>query len=204
MPRIEDLETTYQFPMAGIKGVLQTAEEEARKFNHKYIGTEHLLLGCLQNENPRLLASLGISADHIREQVEFFIMGKGEQAVEGEVDLNPRAKKVIELAVDEAKQLHDEMLESDHVMLGLVREGEGIAAKVVEALGINFGTARLTVLRYRRENHEITEPALNNLKRLQIFLEDPTQDVVRKQQINMILNGTLGLISPSPNQQNRQ
>jgi hypothetical protein len=130
--------------------VLALAQEEAQRFNHNYIGTEHLLLGLTRQEGTlaaMTLSSLGVELYKLRSAVEF-IIGRGDRIVLGEIGLTPRAKKVIELAVDEARRLNHNYLGPEHLLLGLVREGEGIAAGVLESLGANLEkvSARLMVL----------------------------------------------------------
>ena len=110
--------------------VLTLAQEEALRFNHNYIGTEHLLLGLVREGEgvaAKVLANLGVELNKVRSAVEF-IIGRGDRAVMGEIGLTPRAKKVIELAVDEARRLGHHYIGTEHLLLGLVREGEGIAA----------------------------------------------------------------------------
>ncbi len=117
--------------------VLQLAQEEAQRFNHNYIGTEHLLLGLVREGDgvaARVLSNMGVQLPKVRSAVEF-IIGRGESAVIGEIGLTPRAKKVIELAVDEARRLNHHYIGTEHLLLGLVREGEGIAAGVLESSG---------------------------------------------------------------------
>jgi excisionase family DNA binding protein len=142
--------------------VLTLAQEEARRFQHNYIGTEHLLLG-LEGEGvaAKVLNSLGVELEKVREAVEF-IIGRGERVVTGEVGLTPRAKKVIELAVDEARRLNHHYIGTEHLLLGLVREGSGIAAGVLESLGIRLERLRtetIHVLSAMQENApEATPP----------------------------------------------
>jgi Clp amino terminal domain, pathogenicity island component len=124
--------------------VLTYAQEEARSFNHNYIGTEHLLLGLIREGGgvaAKVLRSLGVELDKVRSQVEF-IIGRGERMISGEIGLTPRAKKVIELAVDEARRLGHHYIGTEHLLLGLVREGEGVAAGVLERLGVNLERVR--------------------------------------------------------------
>ena len=126
---------------------LTFAQDEAQRFGHNYIGTEHLLLGLLlqQGSTARVvLEDLGVEPDRARTGVEF-ILGRGDQAVYGEIGLTPRAKKVIELAVDEARRMNHHYIGSEHLLLGLVREGEGIAAGVLESLGVNLERLRTEV-----------------------------------------------------------
>src|SRR5947207_2524523 len=124
--------------------VLQLAQEEAQRFNHNYIGTEHLLLGLVREGEgvaAKVLANLGVELNKVRSAVEF-IIGRGDRIVLGEIGLTPRAKKVIELAVDEARRLNHHYIGTEHLLLGLVREGEGIAAGVLESLGVNLEKVR--------------------------------------------------------------
>ncbi len=129
--------------------VLTLAQEEAQRFNHNYIGTEHLLLGLVREGDgvaAKVLANLGVELNKVRSAVEF-IIGRGDRAVMGEIGLTPRAKKVIELAVDEARRLNHHYIGTEHVLLGLVREGEGIAAGVLESLGVNLERVRAETTR---------------------------------------------------------
>jgi len=124
--------------------VLTLAQEEATRFNHNYIGTEHLLLGLVREGDgvaARVLANLGVELNRVRSAVEF-IIGRGDRMIVGEIGLTPRAKKVIELAVDEARRLGHHYIGTEHLLLGLVREGEGIAAGVLESLGVNLEKVR--------------------------------------------------------------
>ena len=129
--------------------VLSLAQEEAQRFQHNYIGTEHLLLGLVREGEgvaARVLANLGIELSRVRGAVEF-IIGRGDRIVLGEIGLTPRAKKVIELAVDEARRLNHHYIGTEHLLLGLVREGEGIAAGVLQSLGVNLEKVRTETIR---------------------------------------------------------
>ncbi len=124
--------------------VLTLAQEEARRFQHNYIGTEHLLLGLVREGEgvaAKVLNNLGVELEKVREAVEF-IIGRGDRIVLGEVGLTPRAKKVIELAVDEARRFNHHYIGTEHLLLGLVREGSGVAAGVLESLGIKLERLR--------------------------------------------------------------
>jgi hypothetical protein len=128
---------------------LHLAQEEAQRLNHHYIGTEHLLLGLVREGDgvaAKVLAGLGIRLDAVRDAV-IFIIGRGDRRVEGEVGLTPRSKKVIQLAFDEARRLNHHYLGTEHLLLGLVREGDGIAAGVLERLGANLDDVRTQTLR---------------------------------------------------------
>jgi ATP-dependent Clp protease ATP-binding subunit ClpC len=117
--------------------VVVYAQEEARELSHNYIGTEHLLLGLLREPESvagRVLAKLEISLDAVRAQV-VEIIGRGEGAQSGHIPFTPRAKKVLELSLREALQLGHNYIGTEHILLGLVREGNGVAARVLVKLG---------------------------------------------------------------------
>ena len=143
--------------------VLSLAQEEAQRFNHNYIGTEHLLLGLVREGDgvaAKVLSNLGVELNKVRSAVEF-IIGRGDRIVLGEIGLTPRAKKVIELAVDEARRLNHHYIGTEHLLLGLVREGEGIAAGVLESLGVNLEKVRtqtIQVLSQSNNPHEVRDP----------------------------------------------
>jgi len=129
--------------------VLTLAQEEAQRFNHNYIGTEHVLLGLVKEGEgvaAKVLSNLGVELDNVRSAVEF-IIGRGERTVSGEIGLTPRAKKVIELAVDEARRLNHNYIGTEHLLLGLLREGEGVAASVLESLGVSLEKVRAETVR---------------------------------------------------------
>jgi len=129
--------------------VLTLAQEEAQRFNHNYIGTEHILLGLVREGDgvaAKVLANLSVELDKVRSAVEF-IIGRGERTVTGEIGLTPRAKRVIELAVDEARRLNHNYIGTEHLLLGLLREGEGVAAGVLESLGVSLEKVRTETVR---------------------------------------------------------
>ena len=124
--------------------VLSLAQEEAQRFNHNYIGTEHVLLGLVRETEgtaAKVLGNLSVELKKVRSAVEF-IIGKGESTGNSEIGLTPRAKKVIELAVDEARRLNHHYIGTEHLLIGLMREGEGVAAGVLESLGITLDKVR--------------------------------------------------------------
>jgi len=124
--------------------VLSLAQEEAQRFNHNYIGTEHILLGLVRETEgvaAKVLANLNVELVKVRSAVEF-IIGRGERPTPGEIGLTPRAKKVIELAVDEARRLGHHYIGTEHLLIGLMREGEGVAAGVLESLGVSLDKVR--------------------------------------------------------------
>ena len=128
--------------------VVVLAQEEARMLNHNYIGTEHILLGLIHEGEgvaAKALESLGISLDAVREQVQE-IIGTGTQAPSGHIPFTPRAKKVLELSLREALQLGHNYIGTEHILLGLIREGEGVAAQVLVKLGADLSRVRQTVI----------------------------------------------------------
>ena len=128
--------------------VVVLAQEEARMLNHNYIGTEHILLGLIHEGEgvaAKALESLGISLEAVRSQVEE-IIGQGQQAPSGHIPFTPRAKKVLELSLREALQLGHNYIGTEHILLGLIREGEGVAAQVLVKLGADLTRVRQQVI----------------------------------------------------------
>jgi ATP-dependent Clp protease ATP-binding subunit ClpC len=128
--------------------VVVLAQEEARMLNHNYIGTEHILLGLIHEGEgvaAKGLESLGISLEAVRSQVEE-IIGQGQQAPSGHIPFTPRAKKVLELSLREALQLGHNYIGTEHILLGLIREGEGVAAQVLVKLGADLSRVRQQVI----------------------------------------------------------
>ena len=127
--------------------VLSLAQEEAQRFNHTYIGTEHILLGLVRETDgvaAKTLSNLGVELPKVRSAIEF-IIGRGERPVTGDIGLTPRAKKVIELAVDEARRLNHTYIGTEHLLIGLMREGEGVPAGVLESLGLTLDKIRAEI-----------------------------------------------------------
>jgi methylenetetrahydrofolate dehydrogenase (NADP+)/methenyltetrahydrofolate cyclohydrolase len=146
--------------------VLTLAQEEALSFNHDYIGTEHLLLGLVREEEgiaARTLGNLGVELNEVRSAVEF-IVGRGQHAVMGEIALTPHAKKAIELTVDEARRLGHHFIATEHVLLGLVSEGEGIAAGILVSSGISPETLRHEVERLLSGGEDIPAESRPHLR----------------------------------------
>jgi ATP-dependent Clp protease ATP-binding subunit ClpC len=128
--------------------VVVLAQEEARMLNHNYIGTEHILLGLIQEGEgvaAKALESMGISLEAVRDQVEE-IIGRGSSAPTGHIPFTPRAKKVLELSLREALQLGHNYIGTEHILLGLIREGEGVAAQVLTKLGADLDRVRNQVV----------------------------------------------------------
>jgi ATP-dependent Clp protease ATP-binding subunit ClpC len=158
--------------------VLTLAQEEAKHFNHNYIGTEHILLGLVREEEgvgAKVLANLGVSLTKARSAVEF-IIGRGEKPTTGEIGLTPRAKRVIELAIDEARHLGHNYIGTEHLLLGLLREGEGeasegrgVAADVLDSFGINLERARSETNRVLGEGVARARPATRSTSRTPVL-----------------------------------
>jgi ATP-dependent Clp protease ATP-binding subunit ClpC len=152
------------------RSVLTLAQEEARAFQHDYIGTEHLLLGLVHEHEGiagRALANLGVEVDKARKAVDF-ITGRGEQPVEGEIALTPRSKKVLQLAVKEAKRLNHRFLGTEHILLGILEEGHGLAVGILENLGTDLGDLRQEVMRLLGEAGEVE----SRVRRYNLVLPD--------------------------------
>jgi ATP-dependent Clp protease ATP-binding subunit ClpA len=142
------------------RNVLTLAQDEAQRFNHNYIGTEHLLLGLVREGEgvaSRVLENMNVELTKVRTAVEF-IIGRGDRPPVGEVGLTPRAKRVIELAIDESSRLGHTWIGTEHLLLGVVREGEGIAAGVLESLGVNLDKVRHEVIRVLAESGVTSVP----------------------------------------------
>src|SRR5512136_735261 len=133
--------------------VLTLAQEEAQRFNHNNIGPEHILLGIVGEPDgvaAKVLVNLGISLNKVRSAVEF-IIGHGEATTKGEVGLSPGAKRVIELAIDEARYIGHNYIGTEHLLLGLLREGEGIAARVLDSLGVTLEKVRTEIAKVQEQ-----------------------------------------------------
>jgi ATP-dependent Clp protease ATP-binding subunit ClpA len=129
--------------------VVVLAQEEARMLNHNYIGTEHILLGLAHEGEgvaAKALEGLGIHLEAVRQQVEQ-IIGKGQQAPSGHIPFTPRAKKVLELSLRESLQLGHDYIGTEHILLGLIREGDGVAAQVLVRLGADLNRVRAEVIK---------------------------------------------------------
>jgi ATP-dependent Clp protease ATP-binding subunit ClpC len=139
--------------------VVVLAQEEARMLDHNYVGTEHILLGLIhegQGVAAKALESLGISLEAVRQQVEE-IIGRGKQAPSGHIPFTPRAKKVLELSLREALQLGHNYIGTEHILLGLLREGEGVAAQVLVRLGADLNRVRQEVIQLLRAHQARAE-----------------------------------------------
>jgi len=128
--------------------VLVLAQEEARMFNHNYIGTEHILLGLVREGESvavKSLESLNVSLDAVRHRVGE-IIGQGQTPPTGHIPFTPRAKKVLEFSLNESTQLGHKHIGTEHILLGLLREGEGVACQVLTRMGVNLNEVRRVVV----------------------------------------------------------
>jgi ATP-dependent Clp protease ATP-binding subunit ClpC len=134
--------------------VLSLAQEEAQRLNHNYIGTEHILLGLVKEEDgvaARVLINMGVSLPKMRSAVEY-VIGPGEKAASQGPGLTARAKRVIELAIDEARQMGHNYIGTEHLLLGLLRENDGVAAGVLDSFNVNLERARAEITRFLSQN----------------------------------------------------
>lgn len=181
--------------------VLELAKEEAHRLNHNYIGTEHILLGLIREVDglaAKVLTNLGVKLSNVRSDVEF-IIGRGDRYVMGEIGLTPRAKKVIELALDEARRLSHSHLGTDHLLLGLIREGEGIAAGVLERFGVNLERVRAEVNKVLNFSEQRTEAAPTgpiNVQEQIRFVVGSLTERFKRTEIETIIAGLRKAIQP--------
>jgi hypothetical protein len=152
--------------------VVVLAQDEARRLDHNYIGTEHILLGLIREGEgvaAKALELLGISLDAVRQQVEQ-IIGRGQETPSGHIPFTPRAKKVLELSLRESVQLGHNYIGTEHILLGLIREGDGVAAQVLVKLGADLNRVRQRVIQllhgHRTEEPVSAEAAVQELRLL--------------------------------------
>jgi ATP-dependent Clp protease ATP-binding subunit ClpC len=137
--------------------VIMLAQEEARRLGHNFVGTEQILLGLIGEGTgigPKVLKSMGVNLKDARVEVEK-IIGRGSGFVAVEIPFTPRAKRVLELSLEEARQLSHNYIGTEHLILGLIREGEGVAARVLENLGVDLAKVRSQVIRSLGDNSEV-------------------------------------------------
>ncbi|NWF59524.1 MAG: hypothetical protein HXY43_09550 [Fischerella sp.] len=148
-----------RFTQKSIK-VVMLAQEEARRLGHNFVGTEQLLLGLIGEEDgiaAQVLKSMGINLQQARIEVEQ-IIGRGSDSVSVEIPFTPRGKKVLEYAFEETRQFRHKYIDTEHLLLGLIRLNEGVAIRVLESFGINFDNLRNEVIRKIGENiYEVEE-----------------------------------------------
>ena len=144
--------------------VIMLAQEEARRLGHNFVGTEQILLGLIGEGTgigPKVLKAMGVNLKDARVEVEK-IIGRGSGFVAVEIPFTPRAKRVLELSLEEARQLGHNYIGTEHLLLGLIREGEGVAARVLENLGVDLSKVRSQIIRSLGDNTEVTSGNTNN------------------------------------------
>jgi hypothetical protein len=175
--------------------VLTHAQEEAQRFKHNYIGTEHILLGLCREQDgvaARVLGNLGVKLEMVREAVEF-IVGRGERPSPTEIGLTPRAKKVVELAVEEARRLNHSHIGTEHLLLGLIREGQGIAFGVLESLGVSLERVRVETIGILSQPSSMSRMSASQPHRWALVQLAP--DARRRNQAADLINGTKELLA---------
>jgi ATP-dependent Clp protease ATP-binding subunit ClpA len=160
------------------KKVLTLAQEEAARSHHSYIGTEHLLLGLLREHDglaAQVLASLGVDTDSVREVIRS-VLGRNERTVIQQIIPTSRVKKVIEISFEEARRMGNDSVGTEHVLLGLMLEGDGIAAHVLQDLGVTLDKVRAEIERLGlTESEERPDPPPSHYKVSQrVLVHDPT------------------------------
>jgi ATP-dependent Clp protease ATP-binding subunit ClpC len=170
--------------------VVVLAQEEARSLDHNYIGTEHLLLGLIhegEGVGARALESLEVSLAAVRQQVEE-IIGRGQQEPPGHIPFTPRAKKVLELSLRESQQLGHNYIGTEHILLGLLREGDGVAAQVLVRLGTDLDQVRQRVIQLLH-GHRAEAPGPD----LQIRLENVERQLTDIERQLMAIERRVGI-----------
>jgi ATP-dependent Clp protease ATP-binding subunit ClpA len=185
--------------------VVVLAQEEARLLRHNYIGTEHLLLGILAEGDGtayRALHELGLTLELGRQQVEA-IIGTGKKALSGHIPFTPRAKKVLELSLREALKLGHNYIGTEHILLGILREGEGVAAQVLAGLGDDLPAVRAHVVRLAvggkvvaaRESEEVAAEAMARMTATRTGVHELLQDISQRL---ANIETHLGIARPDP------
>jgi hypothetical protein len=165
--------------------VVVLAQEEARGLNHNYIGTEHLLLGLMhegRGSAARVLEATGVTLDAVREQV-VSIIGRGQQQASGHIPFTPRAKKSLELSLREALRLGDGYIGTGHLLLGLIRQGDNTAIKILSQFGADLtdlGTRVIQDLRDHPQEGQDVTPAEGERRQVRVFLRDEVQGLLDK------------------------
>lgn len=171
------------------RNALELAQEEALRFNHPYVGTEHILLGLIREGTVSgTLTKLGVTVDKVRSATEF-IIGRGDRMLKpSDIRFTPRAKTIMELASDECRKEGSMETTPYNLLVGVVREGEGIAAGVLESLGASLSKLKSQV-------KEDTSESTKIVNKLKLFFENPTVDQVTKKRMGMIIDEMLDLLA---------
>ena len=169
--------------------VIMLAQEEARRLGHNFVGTEQILLGLIGEGTgigPKVLKSMGVNLKDARVEVEK-IIGRGSGFVAVEIPFTPRAKRVLELSLEEARQLGHNYIGTEHLLLGLIREGEGVAARVLENLGVDLSKVRSQIIKSLGDTTEVSSAGSNNRSKTPTLEEFGT---------NLTLKATEGKLDP--------
>jgi len=169
--------------------VIMLAQEEARRLGHNFVGTEQILLGLIGEGTgigPKVLKSMGVNLKDARVEVEK-IIGRGSGFVAVEIPFTPRAKRVLELSLEEARQLGHNYIGTEHLLLGLIKEGEGVAARVLENLSVDLSKVRSQIIRSLGENTEVAANSNSNRSKTPTLEEFGT---------NLTLKATEGRLDP--------
>merc|ERR1711907_849360 len=162
--------------------VIMLAQEEARRLGHNFVGTEQILLGLIGEGTgigPKVLKSMGVNLKDARVEVEK-IIGRGSGFVAVEIPFTPRAKRVLELSLEEARQLNHNYIGTEHLILGLIREGEGVAARVLENLSLDLSKVRNQTIRSLGENSEVTSGSSSTTRSKTPTLEEFGTNLTQK------------------------
>merc|ERR1712028_91098 len=146
--------------------VIMLAQEEARRLGHNFVGTEQIMLGLIgegSGVGPKILKSMGVKLKDARIEVEK-IIGRGSGFVAVEIPFTPRAKRVLELSLEEARQLGHNYIGTEHLLLGLIKEGEGVAARVLENLSVDLSKVRSQIIRSLGDNTEVSSGGNNSAR----------------------------------------
>jgi ATP-dependent Clp protease ATP-binding subunit ClpC len=169
--------------------VIMLAQEEARRLGHNFVGTEQILLGLIGEGTgigPKVLKSMGVNLKDARVEVEK-IIGRGSGFVAVEIPFTPRAKRVLELSLEEARQLGHNYIGTEHLLLGLIREGEGVAARVLENLGVDLSKVRSQIIKSLGDTTEVSSGGSSNRSKTPTLEEFGT---------NLTLKATEGKLDP--------
>ena len=177
--------------------VVILAQDEARGLRHNYIGTEHLLLGLLREDEgiaSRVLESLDVTTDEVRERVKG-IVGEGGEIITGQLPFTPRAKKVLELALREALSLGNNYIATEHLLLGLVREAEGVAARILIDLGAELDNIRVAVIRaLSKRTDPVSQVESTHEKFVKALLGTRGPEVIKERAAELLASEHKGLL----------
>jgi len=185
----------------GVKRVMQLAREESARLGHNYIGTEHLLLGIIKDGKGKavtVLTNLGLSLETVKQSIEDFVATSGGTMTIGEVPFTPRAKQILEVAANEAKEMKTQFVDVEHLLLALLKEKEGVAAQILAAFGIDYKAAyeeSLAVIEGKSTSRKEKGKKIGVEVETLVVEGIPAKeilDVAEERKIDIIVMGTLG------------